>query len=153
MAESLCACARWLKSPVRLCTKSSMFDDVGCARLCLTLPGWLLRLCLMQPACRTLTYEALLLLPSCDATGMSYACVQGLIVVAIVRRDWHVVRSRTRPYRRCPSGNATGMSYACVRGLIVVACLATRPACRTLAYKALSLSQSCDANGMSYACV
>jgi hypothetical protein len=32
------------ESPVRLRTKSSMFDDVARARLCLTLPGWLLRL-------------------------------------------------------------------------------------------------------------
>ncbi len=54
----------------------------------------------MRPACRTLAYEALSLLPLCDATGMLYARVRGLIVVAIVRRDRHVVRLRTRPCRR-----------------------------------------------------
>ena len=87
-----------------------MFDDVARAHLCLTLPGWLLHLYLTR--------------------GMSYARVRGLIVVAIVRRDRHVVHLRTRPYRRCHR--------------------ATRPACRTLAYEALSSSQSCDATGMSY---
>ena len=73
-----------------------------------------------QPACRALAYEALSSSPLCNATGMSYACVRGLIIVAIMRHDRHVVRSRTRPYR-CRHR-------------------ATRPACRTLAYKALSSS-------------
>jgi hypothetical protein len=79
--------------------------------------------------------------PSGNATGMSCACARGLIVVArlatqpacralaheallsspVWRRNQHVVRLRTRPYRRCPSGDATGMSCACTRGLIVVA--------------------------------
>ncbi len=197
MAESLCACARLLKSPVRLRTKSSMFDDVARARLCLTLPGWLLRLCLTRGmsyarvqglivvtivrrdrhvvrlrtrpyrrchcatrlARRTLASEALSSSPSCNATGMSYARVRGLIVVAIVRCNRHVVRLRRRPYRRRPSGNATGMSCACARGLIAVAIvrcnrhvvrLRTRPyrrrhrvmqpACRALAHEALSSS-------------
>ena len=62
-----------------------MFDNVARARLCLTLPGWLLRLCLTR--------------------GMSYARARGFIVVAIVQRDRHVVRLRTRPYRCRPSGN------------------------------------------------
>ncbi len=106
-----------------------------------------------------LAHEALSLSPSCNATGMSCACAQGLIVVAIVRRDRHVVRLRTRPYRRrhratrpacralaheafssSPSCDATGMSCACARGLIVVARLATQPACRALAHEALSSS-------------
>ena len=64
--ESSRACARWLESPVRLRTRSSMFDDVARARLCLTLPGWLLRLCLTRSMCacaqwlicRALSYEA-----------------------------------------------------------------------------------------------
>jgi hypothetical protein len=164
MAESSCACARWLKSLVRLCTMAEK-------------PG-------------VLAHKALLLLPSCNATGMSCACAQGLIVVAIVRCDRHVVRLRTRPYRchhrvtrlacralahkalsSSPSCNATGMSCTCTRGLIVVAivrrdrhvvCLrtrpyrcchrVTRPACRALAHEALSLSPSCDTTGMSWAC-
>ncbi len=85
-----------------------------------------------QPACRALAHEALSLLPSCDATGMSCACARGLIIVAIVRHNRHVVRLRTRPYRRRHR--------------------ATRPACRALAHEALSTSPSCDATGMSCAC-
>jgi hypothetical protein len=143
-----------------------------------------------RPACRALAHKALLLLPSCDATGMLCACARGLIVVAIVQRDRNVVRLRTRPYRRrhratrpaccalahealslSPSCDATGMSCACAQGLIVVAIVrrdrhvvrlrtrpyrrrhrATRPACRALAHQALSLSPSCDATGMPCAC-
>ncbi len=78
-----------------------------------------------QPACRALVHEALSSSPSCDATGMSCACAQGLIIIAIVRRNRHVVRLRTRPYRCCPSGDATGMLCTSARGLIVVARLAT----------------------------
>ncbi len=108
--------------------------------------------------------------PSCDATGMSCACARGLIVIAIVQRDRHVIRSRMRPYCRrhratqpacralahealssSPSCDATGMSYARVQGLIVLARLATRPACRALAHEALLLSPSCNATGMLYA--
>ncbi len=124
-----------------------------------------------RPACRALAHEALSSSPSCDPTRMSCACARGLIVIAIVRRDRHVVRLRTRPYRCChhatqpacralahealsllPSCDATGMSCACARGLIVVARLAMRPACRALAQEALLLSPSCDATGMSCAC-
>jgi hypothetical protein len=78
-----------------------------------------------RPACRALAHEALSSLPSCDVTGMSCTCAQGLIVVArlatrpaccalahealsslpVWRCDRHVVRLRTRPYCRRPSGN------------------------------------------------
>ncbi len=79
--------------------------------------------------------------PSGDATGMSCACARGLIVVArlatrpacralahkallllpVWQRDRHVVRLRTRPYRRRLSGDATGMLCTCTRGLVTVA--------------------------------
>jgi hypothetical protein len=39
------------ESPVHLHTRLSMFDDVTCAHLSLTLPGWLLRLCLTRSMC------------------------------------------------------------------------------------------------------
>jgi hypothetical protein len=51
---------------------------------------------------------------------MSCIFARGLIVVAIVQRNRHVVHFRTRPYCRCHC--------------------ATRPACRALAHDALSLS-------------
>jgi hypothetical protein len=73
-----------------------------------------------QPACHALDHEAILLLPSCNVTGMSCACAQGHIVVAIVRRNQHVVCKCTRPYCCC--------------------CCATQPACRVLAHEALSSS-------------
>ncbi len=73
-----------------------------------------------------------LLLPSCNATGMSCTCARGLIVVAIVRRNRYVVCSRTRPRRlTCRSSlpivvvvvvfarRDRKMPCACARGLVV----------------------------------
>jgi hypothetical protein len=80
------------------------------------------------------------LLPSCNVMCCRALAHEALSSLPVWRRDRHVVRLRTRPYRCCPSGDATGMSCACARGLIVVACLATRPACCALAHEALSLS-------------
>ncbi len=193
MAESSCACARWLKSLVRLRTRPyhcrhRAMRPACCAlahkalsllpscdatgMLCACAQGLIVvaierrdrhvvrlrtrpyrrRHCATRPACRALAHEALSLSPSCDATGMLCACARGLIVVAIVQRDRHVVRLRTRPYCCCPSGDATGMSCACARGLIVVAIvrrdrhvvrLRTRPYC---------CRPSGNATGMSCAC-
>ena len=62
------------------------------------------RHCVTQPECRALAHGALLPLLLCNATSMSCACTRGLIVVAVVRRDWHVMHLRTRPYCRCRHG-------------------------------------------------
>ena len=139
-----------------------------------------------------LSLSPLLLLssPSCNATGMSCACAQGLIVVAVVRHNRHVVRLCTRPCRHChratqpaccalahkaisllPLCDVTDMPCACRRGLIVVAVVrcnqhvmrlhtrpcrcrpcVTQPACLTLAHKAISLLPLCNLTSMSCAC-
>ncbi len=150
---SSCACARGLIVVARLATRPAC-----CAlahKALSSSPVWqcdrhVVRL-RTRPYCRRL---------SGNVTGMLCACARGLIIVArlatqpacralahkalssspVWRRNLHVVRLRTRPYRRRPSGDAAGMSCACARGLIIVAHLAMRPACRALAHKALSSS-------------
>jgi hypothetical protein len=109
----------------------------------------------------------LLSLPSCNATGMLCACARGLVVVAIVRHNRHVVRLRTRPYCCCHCAmrpaccalahEALSSSLVWQRNRHVVrlrtrpchCChCATQPACRALAHKAISLSPSCLPTGM-----
>jgi hypothetical protein len=79
-----------------------MFDDVACACLSLTLPGWLLHLCLMRSMCAcaqwllccALAHEAL----SSDTCRSSLPIV--VFVVAFARRDMK-------------------MPCACAQGLVV----------------------------------
>jgi hypothetical protein len=66
-----------------------MYDNLAHARLCLTLPGWLLRLCLMRSMCacaqwlicRALAYEA-----SLSDTRHSLSLIV-VVVVAFTRRN------------------------------------------------------------------
>ncbi len=77
------------ESLVRLRTRLSMFDNVACARLSLTLPGWLLHLCLMRSMCAcvewllccALAHEALSSDTHCSLSPIV------VVVVAFARRD------------------------------------------------------------------
>ena len=112
---SSCACAQWLKA---WCACAQ--DMVVLVDLFVFVPAVMAAIAIVQRnrhvlrlrtrpcgrhhratqlACHALVHEAISLLPSCDATGMSR------IVVAIVQHDRHVVRLRTKPYCCHPSGH------------------------------------------------
>jgi hypothetical protein len=90
------------ESLVRLCTRSSIFDNVACARLSLTLPGWLLCLCLTRSMCACTQW--LLCCALAHEASSSNTCHSSSPVVAVVvafaRRDMK-------------------MPCACAQGLIV----------------------------------
>jgi hypothetical protein len=143
-----------------------MFDDVARACLKLTLPGWLLRLCLTRSMCAcaqwllycALVHEALSFDTRCSLLPivvvvvvfvqrnmiMSCACAQGL-VVNICRRHCrsccHCCRRATR--RECKASLTTWLSSSPLFLLLSPLCDAT--CCRALAHEAWLPLPPCDA--------
>ncbi len=86
------------ESLVRLRIRLSMFDDVACAHLSLTLPGCLLHLCLTRSMCacaqwlicRALVYEA----SSSNTRRLLLPIV--VVVIAFAQRDMKMLCARAR---------------------------------------------------------
>ncbi len=154
------------ESPVRLRTRSSMFDNVAHAHLSLTLPGWLLHLCLTRSMCacaqwllcRALAHKALL----SDTRRLSLPIV--FVVVAFARRDMKmpcacaqglVVDIRYCHHRSCCRCRRCAMQRECKALLmtsssslplfLLLLPLCDMTCCHALAHKALSLLPPCDA--------
>jgi hypothetical protein len=123
------------ESLVRLRTRSSMFDDVARAHLSLTLPGWLLRLCLTRSMCTCAQWLLCCALAhkasSSDTRPLSLPIV--VVVVAFAQRDIKMpcacAQGLVINIRRC---HRRSCCYCCRR--------ATRRECKASSTTSLSLS-------------
>jgi hypothetical protein len=87
-----------------MCSRLSMFDNVACAHLCLTLPGWLLCLCLMCSMCACAQWLI------CHVLAHKASLSTFVIVIAVDA----VAIAITRRHMKMPC--------ACGRGLVVDIC-------------------------------
>ncbi len=90
------------ESLVRSCTSLSMFDNVARARLSLTLPGWLLHLCLMRSMCVCTQWLLCCALVHKALSSNTYCLLSPIVVVVIAF-----------------AGCDMKLPCACARGLVV----------------------------------
>ncbi len=121
------------ESLVRSCTRSSVFDNVACARLSLTLPGWLLRLCLPRSMCACAQWLLCCALAH-EALSSNTCCLLLPIVVVVVA------------FVQCNMK----MPCICARGLVVnapKASLSTFVVVITVVVVVVAIKQ-CDVNAL-----